>query len=456
METARLEPIRNVAVVSNAGAGKTSLSEALLYAGEAIPMLGSVTHGTTVSDFEPEELRHRNSTSIGLLQFSWNHTNINLIDPPGALDLLGEPLAALQAVDAVILLLSGNMGVRTELARLWARIKELDLPCLVFVNGLDKEGASFENALETCRQQLGRAPIPMAVPVNLGMNLDGVIDVRHEKLIRSGPSSAQIEQVQISNDLERILNGVRKQLVEAVAESGETLLETYLTQGDLNQEDLLQGLRRDIQTNQFLPVYAGSATQNIGVWSLLDAIVTLLSTPSERGVAHPWRGIHPETQDGCERKGSQQEPFSAAVFKTIIDPFIGRLSYCRVLSGTIHADATVLNASKHVREKLGHFYRVLGKRHVAIDSVKAGEIVAIGKLKDTHTGDTLCQENAPICYPLLSLPKPILSFAIETKSKTDIDKVSLGLHKLIEEDPTLEFARNVETKEMVLSGMGQF
>jgi elongation factor G len=456
MDTTHLEPVRNVAIVSSAGAGKTSLSEALLFVGGAIPMLGSVMHGTTVSDFEPEELRHRTSTSTSLLQFTWKHTNINLIDPPGALDLLGESLAALQAADAVILILSGTMGVRTELARLWTRIKELDLPCLVFVNGLDKEGASFENALESCRKQLDCVPLPMAVPINTGVNLDGVVDVRHEKLVRSGPSSTKIEHLLVSPPLESILNRARQQLVEAVAESGETLLETYVTQGELSQEDLLQGLRRDIQTKQFLPIYGGSAMHNVGVWSLLDAMVALLPSPSERGAAHPWRGIHPETHEDCERKGSLQEPFSAYVFKTIIDPFVGRLSYCRVVSGTIHADATVLNASKHVREKLGHFYTVLGKRHVAVDSAQAGEIVAIGKLKDTHTGDTLCQETAPICYPPLSLPKPILSFAIDAKSKTDIDKVSLGLHKLIEEDPTLGFSRNAETKEMVLSGMGQF
>jgi elongation factor G len=456
MDTIRLEPIRNVAILSSAGAGKTSLSEALLYVGDVIPILGSVTHGTTVSDFEPEELRHRTSTSTSLLQFTWNHTNINLIDPPGALDLLGEPLAALQAADAVILLLSGTMGIRTELARLWARIKELDLPCLVFVNGLDKDGALFENALEICRKELGCVPIPMTIPLNSGMKLDSVLDVQHERLVRSGPGSAKVEHLSVPNALESLLKEARQRLVEAVAESGETLLETYLTQGELSQEDLLQGLRRDIQANQFLPIYGGSATQNVGVWSLLDAIVTLLPSPSERGVAHPWHGIHPETHEGCERTGSLQEPFSAYIFKTIIDPFVGRLSYCRVLSGTIHADATVLNASKHVREKLGHFYTVFGKRHVAVDSARAGEIVAIGKLKDTHTGDTLCQETAPICYPILSLPKPILSFAIDATSKTDIDKVSLGLHKLIEEDPTLEFARNAETKEMVLSGMGQF
>jgi elongation factor G len=451
-----MEPIRNVAIVSNAGAGKTSLSEALLYVGGAIPMLGSVMQGTTVSDFEPEELRHRTSTSTSLLQFSWNHTSINLIDPPGALDLLGEPLAALEAADAVILLLSGTMGVRTELARLWTRVKELKLPCLVFVNGLDKEGTSFEAAFETCRRQLGGIPIPMTVPVNLGRNIDGILDVRHEKYVRSGPSSAHIEHLAVRNHQQSILSGVRKQLVEAVAESREALLDTYLTKGDLSQEDLLRGIRQNILTQEFLPVYGGSATQNVGVWSLLDAIVALLPSPSERGESHPWHGIHPETRERDERKGSLQEPFSAYVFKTIIDPFIGRLSYCRVVSGAIHADATVLNASKHVREKLGHVYTVLGKRHVAISSAKAGEIVAIGKLKDTHTGDTLCQESAPICYPMVSVPKPILSFAIETKSKTDIDKVSLGLHKLIQEDPTLEFTRNTETKEMVLSGMGQF
>jgi elongation factor G len=244
--------------------------------------------------------------------------------------------------------------------------------------------------------------------------------------------------------------------VEAVAESGDALLETYLAEGDLSDEELLQGLRRDVLTRQFLPIYGGSAMRNVGIWSLLDAMISLLPSPSERGRVHPWYGIHPETQERCERKGSEQEPFSAFVFKTIIDPFAGRLSYCRVVSGTIHADATALNASKHVREKLGHFYTVLGKRHVAVDSVKGGDIVAITKLKDTHTGDTLSHESGPICYPGIGLPKPILSYAIEAKSKADIDKVSLGLHKLIEEDPTLEFVRNSETKEMVLSGMGQF
>lgn len=456
MEQARVEPIRNVAIVSSAGTGKTSLSEALLYVAGAVPTLGTVAQGTTVSDFEPEEIRHLTSTSTSLLQFSWNHTHISLVDPPGALDLLGESLAALRAVDAVVIVLSGHTDIRTELIRLWKRINDLNLPCLVFVNGLDKEGASFENTMEACCTQFGCTMIPMTVPVHSGVNLESVLDIRLGTLIRSGPTSPRVEHVPVPPQLENTLNKARMQLVEAVAERDDALLETYIGGATLSQEELVRGLRQDIQSRQFLPLYTGSALCNIGVWSLLDAIVTLFPSPQERGETYPWRGVHPDTNRIDERKGTEQEPFSAYVFKTLIDPFVGRLSYCRILSGSVHADSTVFNASRHLREKLGHFYTVLGKRHVSLGSARAGEIIAIGKLKDTQTGDTLCQEQTPICYPGLAFPKPILSFAVEAKSTGEIDKVSLGLHKLIEEDPTLEFVRNAETKEMVLQGMGQF
>ncbi|NGZ96103.1 MAG: elongation factor G [Nitrospira sp. WS110] len=456
METTREEPIRNVAIVSSVGAGKTSLCEALLYVAGVIPSMGSVTEGTTVSDFEPEELRHRTSTSTSLLQFNWNQTTINFIDPPGALDLLGEPMAALRAVDAVVVVIDGKSGVKSELDRLWLKIQELDLPCLLFVNGLDKECTSFESALETCRQHFDVVPVPVTIPVYQGGRLVGVSDVSSEKMIRSGPTSPKIEQHSIEDDQQGLCGDTRKRLVETVAETDEPLLERYISRGHLTQEEVLDGLRRGTQMRRFLPAFAGSAIQNVGVWSLLNATVTLLPSQSERGADHPWYGTHPEMSEPCKRKGEALEPFSGYVFKTLIDPFVGRLSYCRVVSGTVQADATVWNSSRQVREKLGHFYKVLGKRHMTVDSAKAGDIVAIGKLKDTQTGDTLCQESAPICYAAMGMPKPILSFAIEARSKAEIDKVSLGLHKLIEEDPTLEFTRNSETKEMVLSGMGQF
>ncbi len=455
MEETRMEPMKNVAIVSNVGAGKTSLSEALLYTGGAIPVLGSVTQGTTVSDFEPEEFHHRTSVSTSILQFVWNHTRITLLDPPGALSLLGESLAALRAVDAVIVVLDGTAGIRTELARLWTRAAELGLPCLLFANGLDRERTSIETVLELCQKQLDCSPLPMVAPVGQGLQLEGVIDLLHQRMLRSGPTSPAVEAIAIPGHLESIAKAGRTRLLETVAENEEALLDTYVTQGDLSENDLLHGLRSSILARQCVPLFAGSAIRNVGIWPLLNAIRTVLPSPHERGARHPFIGVHPETDAPCERKGSTQEPFSAYIFKTLIDPFVGRLSYCRVLSGTVQADSTVWNASKRVREKLGHFYTLCGKRHTAVGAAQAGDIIAIGKLRETQTGDTLCQEKDPVCYPGLGLPRPVLSYAIEAKSKSDIDKVSLGLHKLIEEDPTLGFTRNPDTKEMVLSGLGQ-
>ncbi len=460
MERTRVEPVRNVAIVSNVGAGKTSLSEALLYVSGVTAALGSVAHGTTVSDFEPEELHHHSSTSTSLLQYRWRDHAVTLLDTPGALSLLGEPLAALRAADAVIVLLDGHagighVGIRTELARVWGRIKELELPCLVFVNGLDRDGASYESALQIVRAQLGCIPVPLTLPVQPGPGLDGVLDVLEERLVRSGSTSPKPELTSVPPEAAGIVAEARKQLVEAVAESNEELLETYVAQGTLSPDDLRRGLRAAVLARDFVPVFAGSAIRTVGVWSLAEAIVSLAPAPDERLARHPVHGRHPDTGEVIERRGRCDEPFSAYVFKTLIDPFVGRLSYCRVLSGTVQADTTVLNAGRHVREKLGHFYTVLGKKHTAVPEARAGDIVAIGKLKDTQAGDTLCQEGHPIVYPELNLPRPVLSFAIEVKSKADIDKVSLGLHKLIEEDPTLAFVRNADTKEMVLSGLGQ-
>ncbi len=456
MDDTRVGPIRNVAIVSNVGAGKTSLSEALLFVGGAVSNLGSIADGTTVSDFEPEELHHRCSVSTGVLQFFWNQTNITVLDPPGALSLLGEPLSALRATDAVIVVLDGNAAVHTELARLWARIEELNLPCVFFLNSMDREGVSMARTLEICHKQFGSPPIPMVVPVGQGAEVEGVIDILKDQFIRSDPSTAKVDSLPVPAKLESTVTERRNALIEAVAETDAALLDAYVAQGDLRHDELLRGLRSAILARKLFPLYAGSATRNVGVWPLLNAITDLLPSPEERGAARPPAGLHPGTGQPCERKGSVQEPFSAFVFKTLIDPFVGKLSYCRLLSGAAHADSTVWNASRQIREKLGHFYTLCGKRHAPTGSAKAGEIIAIGKLHDTHTGETICHEKEQICYPGIGLPRPVLSFAIETKSKAEIDKVSLGLHKLIEEDPTLEFSRNAETKEMVLGGLGQF
>ncbi|HSV90987.1 MAG TPA: elongation factor G [Nitrospiraceae bacterium] len=449
------ESLRNVVLISSAGAGKTSLAEAMLFAAGAIPQLGSIAQGTTVSDFEPEELHRRSSISTSLLRYSWNHTIINLADPPGALNLLGEPIMALRAVDAVILVMSASSGIRSELVRIWSRVKALGLPCLLFLNELDKDGVSPDEIATLCQRDLGVISLPMSLPFGRGAQLEGVLDLLQQSVITSRTETATVQQLPIPEHERTMVTDARKCVQEGVAEQDDRLLEQYLALGELTQEELIEGLRLCVQAGTIVPLYCGSAIKNIGIVPLLNAIVDFLPSPMERAAKAPLEGQHPDTGETVKRRVIQEDPFSGIVFKTLIDPFVGRLSYLRVLSGVLHADSTVFNSSRGSKEKSGHLYTLLGKKHTAVPSAGAGEIVAIGKLKDTQTGDTLSDEHTPICYPKPVLPRPVVSFAIEPKSSADIEKISLGLHKLIEEDPTLEFSRHADTKEMVLSGMGQ-
>ncbi len=446
--------LRNVAVIANRGAGKTSVAEAILLTTGGIPALGSVLHGTTVSDFEPEEIQHRSSVSTSLLRCSWNQTTINLLDTPGALSLLGEAIAALQAVDAVIVVLSPANGIRSELIRLWTHVRSLRLPCLIFVNELEKESGSMEELLAACHRDLEITPLPMSSVLKDGSQWLGVADFVSQTAIHSRADTPKWQSQPLPADAAAVTTDARKRIQEAAAECDDQLLEMYLSGGELSQEDVRRGLRAGIQAGSVIPLYAGSAVKNIGLIPLLNAIVDLLPSPSERAKSRPLMGQDLHGQEAT-RAATTEAPFSGVIFKTIIDPFVGRLSYVRIASGSLQADSLVYNAARRIKEKSGHLYQLCGKKHTAVGVAAAGDIVAIGKLKDTQTGDTLCDESQAIVYAWPSLPKPVLSFAIEPKSSADIDKVSLGLHKLIEEDPTLGFTRNADTKEMVLSGTGQ-
>jgi elongation factor G len=419
-----------------------------------IPALGSVLHGTTVSDFEPEEIQHRSSVSTSLLRCSWNQTTINLLDTPGALSLLGEAIAALQAVDAVIVVLSPANGIRSELIRLWTHVRSLRLPCLIFVNELEKESGSMEELLAACHRDLEITPLPMSSVLKDGSQWLGVADFVSQTAIHSRADTPKWQSQPLPADAAAVTTDARKRIQEAAAECDDQLLEMYLSGGELSQEDVRRGLRAGIQAGSVIPLYAGSAVKNIGLIPLLNAIVDLLPSPSERAKSRPLMGQDLHGQEAT-RAATTEAPFSGVIFKTIIDPFVGRLSYVRIASGSLQADSLVYNAARRIKEKSGHLYQLCGKKHTAVGVAAAGDIVAIGKLKDTQTGDTLCDESQAIVYAWPSLPKPVLSFAIEPKSSADIDKVSLGLHKLIEEDPTLGFTRNADTKEMVLSGTGQ-
>ncbi len=450
------ESIRNVAVVSNAGSGKTSLVEALAYCTGTLASLGSVTAGTSASDFEPEEIHHHGSFNTTVLRCSHNGVVLNILDTPGAPSFMADVRAALRVADAVVVVVNAATGVRSDLERVWSLVEGAELPCILFVNGLDKEGVQFERTVDALRDELGIVAVPLILPAGGGVKMEAVLDLLQNRLVTARVDRPQAEEKPIPPEYQDQAAEGRRRVAELVAEQDETLLEQYVTDGGLTDDALVQGLRMGVRRRTLVPVLGGSALRNVGLHPLLNGLVHLLPSPVDRAQAVPLRGAGPQADgDSVERAPLATAPFSALVFKTLIDPFVGRLSYVRLYSGTLEADSGLYNATKQVRERGGHLFAIVGKKYTPMSKAVAGDIVAIGKLKDTLTGDTLCEEHAPICYPGMPLCRPVLSFAIDPKSKVDIEKVSLGLHKLIEEDPSLEFVRHPETKEMVLSGMGQ-
>ena len=450
------ESIRNVAVVSHAGSGKTSLVEALAYCAGSLSVPGSIIAGTTVSDFEPEEIHRRTSLNTTVLRCSYQDRVLTLLDTPGSPSFIGETRSALRAADGVVLVVSAASGVRSALQRIWSMVRDSGLPCVVFVNDLDKDGTVFDNTVEDLIKELEVTAVPLILPMGSGAQLGDIVDVLQNRVVTLQPDRPQSQSGSVPPDWRDRVDQARRRVMELVAEGDEALLERYLTDGALTEEALLEGLQTGVQRRSLVPIVGGSALRRIGVHSLLHTLVDLLPSPVSRARVAPLEGTGLMEGGGpVNRHPLPTDPFSAVVFKTLIDPFIGRLSYVRVYSGRLEADTAMYNSTRQVRERGGHLFSIFGKKYTPITCATAGEIVAIGKLKDTVTGDTLCDEHAPIRYPGIQFPRPVVSFAIEPKSKTDIEKVSLGLHKLIEEDPSLEFVRHIETKEMVLSGMGQ-
>ncbi len=447
--------IRNVVLASYPGAGKTSLTEALAFSTGIIPTMGSVLQGNTIGDFEPEEVHRHHSLSSALLQFEWQGTRINILDTPGMVDYGVEVQSSLRAADGVILVIGAGTGLRSEIERVWEYIQDNDLPCLLYINELDKAGTDFNAILGECEKTLELKGVPLTIPASQDGQLTGIIDLLSRQLVTSNTQSSKTQLADIPAEHEASSTEYRRRLTELVAETNDQLVEKYLTDGELSDEDLIDGLTMGTLERKIVPVLCGSATEHVGMTSLLEAIVRFLPSPEDRANLHPLVGTQPQTHEECQQQPDAQAPFSGLAFKTTIDPFMGRLTYVRIMSGTLQADSAFFNASRQTKEKGGHLFFSIGKKHQQIDQACAGDIVAIAKLKDTQTGDTICDDKHPIVYPGLTIMKPVMSYALEVKSKNEIDKVSLGLHKLVEEDPSLEFLRNDETKEMLLSGVGQ-
>ncbi|MEC4672843.1 MAG: elongation factor G [Nitrospirota bacterium] len=454
MTQGNTSPIRNVALASYSASGKTSLAEALAFSSGAIPSLGSTTAGNAIGDFEPEEVQHHHSMSTALLQFESKGTLLTILDTPGSSDFFAETKSALHVADGVVLVI-GASGIRSELDRVWDVIQERELPCLIFINELDKERANFEEVLQEVAKALETTLVPISIPLGHEANLTGAIDLLAGKAIVPVENSHKVQESDVPADSTSKAEDYRKQLIERVAEVSDDLVEKYLEGGTLSPEEIENGLAVGAKTRQFVPVLCGSALKNIGLTSLQHAIALCLPSPEERAEAFSTTGTQPHSDDQITLPCLPEEHFSAFVFKTTIDPFMGRLTYLKVHSGTLEADSGFFNSGRSVKEKGGHLYHMLGKKTTQVGKALAGEIIAIAKLKDTQTGDTLCADKHPIIYPGIRLNRPVMAFALETNAKGDIDKVSLGLHKLVEEDPSLEFLRNEETKEMLISGVGQ-
>ncbi len=445
--------IRNLGIVGQGGAGKTSLTEAILFNTGMNDRLGKVDEGTSVMDFEPEEIKRGITISSSLNHCEWKDHSLHIVDTPGYTNFLHDTRNCLRILGGSVLVVSAVDGVKAQSTKIWDWCNEFEVPRIVFINKMDRERAHFLKTVDEVEKTLKTRAVAVSMPVGKQDEFRGIIDlVTMKARFFKFDEKGSYDETDIPSEHLEQAERLRTLLVEAAAEADDVLMEKYLESGELSQEEILLGLREGTLTKTFTPVFCGSATANIGVRNLLNFIVNCLPSPLDRGFQY---GTNPKTGEVVHRHPDPQDPFSAMVFKTISDPFAGKLTLFRVYSGTLKSDSVVYNPNKEVTERIGQLYELEGKKQRPLAEAEAGDIVAVAKLKETETGDTLCDGAKPILYESPLALKPVISFALATKGKGDEDKIMSSLHKLVEEDPTLHVSRDEETKEMILSGMGQ-
>jgi len=445
--------IRNVAVVGHGGCGKTSLVSAMLFDMGAVNRMGRVDDGSTVTDFDPDEIDRRISLQCALAWGEWKKSKVNLLDAPGYANFLSEARAALRVADAALLVVDAVSGVEVQTEKVWGYAADYDIPRLIVVNRMDRERASFLRALESLQRSFGRGVVPLAIPLGEEKGFVGLAELVAEKAdVYESDQSGKFKSVDVPAEVQDAARSWREKLVEMVAESNEDLMEAFFNDGTLAQADLVRGLRQAVMAGKIFPVLPASSLRNVGIHPLLDAVVDLLPSPADRGEV---AGTDPVKKGEVTRKPAPDAPLSAFVFKTLADPHAGRITLFRVYSGTMKSDTTVHNASRDVAERLGSLELLQGKTQTPVAEIQAGDIGAVAKLKETQTNDTLCDKAHPIVYPPVVFPEPATTFAIEPKTRGDEDKISAALHRLMEEDLVLRVSRDAQTHEMLLSGMGQ-
>jgi len=442
--------LRNVLLVGHGGAGKTSLLEAMLFTSGAITRMGTVEDGNTVSDHDPDEQRKGISVSLAMAPVEWNGVKINVLDAPGYADFVGDLRSAVRAVDAVILVVSAVDGVEVQTEVAWELAVEAGLPRAIFVNKMDRERASWDQTLAQLVTAFGNQVAPLELPIGQEHEFTGVADLLSEKAFRYDGGATGSEGAW-DDQIHAVADASREKLIEAVAESDDALIEKYLEEGSLSEDEIVHGVKAGFAEAKIAPVIAGAATRPIGVDRLLTFIAEEFPSPLDRGP------VEVSTKDGAtqERACDPSAPTTAFVFKTVSDPFVGHITMFRTFSGRIRPDSTVYNATQGVEERVGQLFALRGKEHETVAEVPAGDIGAVAKLAHTHTGDTFSAKDDPVQLAPIELPEPLLAYAISPKTKGDEDKLSTGLTRLREEDPTLRVSRSDETHETVMYGMGE-
>jgi elongation factor G len=445
--------LRNVAFIAHGGAGKTSVAEAILFNGKATTRLGKVDDSTSNLDFEPEEIKRKITINTSFHHCNWKKHTINVIDTPGDDNFLSDTKFSMQAADGVVVVIDATDGVKIGTEKVWAFANELQLPKIIFINKLDKERADFLNVVQGTAQVFDIKATPVFLPIGSEDSFEGLVDlIKMKAYLYSKDGSGKFKSGDIPADMENIVAEWREKMIENIVEANDDLMEKYLEGEDLSVQEIEETFIRGVKSGLLVPTVCGSATLNVGIAQLMDLIIQVIPSPLERA---PKEGTKPGGKEAIERPSTIDAPFSALVFKTIADPFAGKLTLFRVFSGTIRSDFALYNANKETKEKFGQLLLLEGKKQQSIEMAGPGDIVAIAKLKETSTGDTLCSADDPIIYtPSEPLP-PAISYAVEAKVKGSEDKVFTSLAKLLEEDPTLRLERDQSTSEIVLSGTGQ-
>ena len=447
MRQYRTEEIRNIGIIAHSGAGKTSLIEAMLYNGGAIERMGAVDDGNTVADYAPDEIERKTSLNCSVCIAEWAEHKLNLIDTPGAEDFYGDLHGVLRVVDAVIVVVDATTGVEGGTEKVWEVADKYNLPRILFINKMDKENASFDNALASISEILETRAVPVQIPIGKEDQFTGVVDVIQEGAFLEPNGNTPVAKSDVPDDLAGTAEEYREALVEVAAESDDELIEKFF-EGQLSEEEIQNGLQTGISDNQFVPVLCGSSLKNIGVQQLMDMIISCCPSPIQAAV------IQDVDDESKIREPSTDAPLAAVVFKTIADPFSGQLSIFRVYSGTLDGDSQVSNSNRGEVERIGKPTYINGKQAINTPNVPAGDIGALTKLAATHTGDTLCDKDATINLPGIEFPNTVISYAISPAREGDDEKLMTALTRISEEDPSFQIERNDITKQLLVSGLG--